>query len=160
MAVKGNTGKLVGSIAACYGAGAIGSLFTVSKIPTWYATLEKPAFTPPNAVFMPVWFTLYALMGVAIFLVWRKGLQTEGVKSSFILFWVQLVLNALWSVVFFGYESIIGGFAIILTLGVILLITIIKFFKVSKVAGGLLIPYISWIGIASSLNAWILILNP
>jgi len=159
MANKGNIGKLVGSIAACYGAGAIGSVFTVSKIPTWYTTLEKPAFTPPNAVFMPVWFTLYALMGVSIFIVWRKGLQTEGVKSAFILFWVQLVLNALWSVVFFGYESLIGGFVIILSLGIILLITIIKFFKISKVAGGLLIPYISWIGIASSLNAWVMILN-
>jgi tryptophan-rich sensory protein len=160
MAVRDNIGKLIGSIAACYGAGAFGSLFTVSKIPTWYVTLEKPAYTPPNAVFMPVWFTLYALMGIAVFLIWRRGLQTEGVKSSFILFWVQLVLNALWSLVFFGYESIIGGFAIILTLGVILLITIIKFSRISKVAGGLLIPYISWIGIASSLNAGILILNP
>ena len=159
MANKGNIGKLVGSIAACYGAGAIGSVFTVAKITTWYTTLEKPAFTPPNAVFMPVWFTLYALMGIAVFLIWRKGLQTEGVKSAFVLFWVQLVLNTLWSVVFFGYESLIGGFAIILALGIILLITIIKFFKISKIAGGLLIPYIVWIGIASSLNASVMILN-
>ena len=159
MANKVNIGKLIGSIAACYGAGAIGSVFTVSKIPTWYTTLEKPEFTPPNTVFMPVWFTLYALMGIAVYLVWRKGLQTEGVKSAFVLFWVQLVLNALWSVVFFGYESLIGGFAIILALGIVLLITIIKFFKISKTAGGLLIPYIVWIGIASSLNAGILILN-
>ena len=159
MSNKSNIGKLVGSIAACYGAGAIGSVFTVSKIPTWYATLEKPTFTPPNAVFMPVWFTLYALMGIAVFLIWRKGLQTEGVRSAFVLFWVQLVLNALWSVVFFGYESLIGGFAIILALGIILLITIIKFFKISKIAGGLLIPYIVWIGIASSLNASVMILN-
>jgi benzodiazapine receptor len=159
MANKGNVGKLVGCLAACYGAGAIGSVFTTPKILTWYATLEKPAFTPPNAVFMPVWFTLYALMGVAVFLVWRKGLQTKGVKPAFILFWVQLVLNVLWSVVFFGYESLVGGFAIILALGIVLLITIVKFFKISKVAGGLLIPYISWIGIASSLNAWVMILN-
>ena len=72
---------------------------------------------------------------------------------------MQLVLNALWSVVFFGYESLIGGFAIILALGIILLFTIIKFFKISKIAGGLLIPYIVWIGIASSLNASVMILN-
>lgn len=156
---RDDIGKLVGCIAVCFGAGGIGSAFTVVKIPTWYAALEKPAFTPPNAVFMPVWFTLYALMGVSVFLVWRKGLQTEGVKVPFILFWVQLALNALWSVVFFGNESILGGFVIILALGVILLITIIKFFKLSKVAGGLLIPYIVWIGIASSLNAGILMLN-
>lgn len=159
MANKGNVGRLAGSLAACYGAGAIGSFFTTPKISTWYATLEKPAFTPPNAVFMPVWFTLYAFMGVAIYLVWRKGLQTEGVKSAFILFWVQLGLNALWSVIFFGYESLIGGFAVILSLGVILLITIVKFFKISKVAGGLLIPYIVWIGIASALNASVMMLN-
>ena len=75
MANKRNVGKLMGCLVACYGAGGIGSAFTISKIPTWYATLEKPAFTPPNAVFMPVWFTLYALMGVAVFLIWRKGLQ-------------------------------------------------------------------------------------
>ncbi len=160
MSDKAVIGKLVGSIAACYGAGAIGSAFTTPKIPTWYATLDKPSFTPPDAVFMPVWLTLYALMGIAVFLVWRKGLQTEGVKPAFILFWVQLVLNALWSVVFFGYESPAGGFAIILALGIILLITTIKFFKISKVAGGLLLPYLSWIGIAASLNGGIMMLNP
>ena len=160
MSDKSVIGKLVGSIAACYGAGAIGSAFTTPKIPTWYATLNKPSFTPPDAVFMPVWLTLYALMGIAVFLIWRKGLQTDGVKPAFILFWVQLVLNALWSVVFFGYEFPAGGFAIILALGVILLITTIKFFKISKVAGGLLVPYLSWIGIAASLNGGIMILNP
>ena len=160
MSDKAVIGKLVGSIAACYGAGAIGSAFTTPKIPTWYATLDKPSFTPPDAVFMPVWLTLYALMGIAVFLVWRKGLQTEGVKPAFILFWVQLVLNALWSVVFFGYESPAGGFAIILALGIILLITTIKFFKISKVAGGFLLPYLFWIGIAASLNGGIMMLNP
>ena len=154
-----DVGRLVVSLAVCYGAGGIGSMFTAPKIPTWYAALERPAFTPPDAVFMPVWLTLYALMGVAVFLIWRRGLNTEGVKVPFVLFWVQLVLNALWSVVFFGQESILGGFIIILALGVILLITIIKSFRVSRVAGGLLIPYIVWIGIASSLNAGILMLN-
>ena len=160
MSDKSVIGKLVGSIAACYGAGAIGSAFTAPKIPTWYATLAKPSFTPPDAVFMPVWLTLYALMGIAVFLIWRKGLQTGRVKPAFILFWVQLVLNALWSVVFFGYESPAGGFAIILALGIILLITTIKFFKISKTAGGLLVPYLSWIVIAASLNGGIMILNP
>jgi len=159
MANRSNVGKLIGSLAACYGAGGIGSAFTTPKIATWYATLHKPAFTPPDAVFMPVWLTLYGLMGVAVYLVWRKGLQTKGVKSAFILFWVQLVLNAVWSIVFFGYESLVGGFAIILALGITLLITIIKFFRISKVAGGLLIPYIVWIGIASALNGSVMMLN-
>jgi tryptophan-rich sensory protein len=154
-----NIARLVGSIAACHGAGGIGSVFTTPKITTWYANLIKPDFTPPNAVFMPVWLTLYTLMGIAIYLVWRKGLKAEGVKPAFILFWVQLGLNAVWSIVFFGQESILGGVIIIIALWVILLITIIKFFKVSRVAGGLLIPYITWISIASALNTSILVLN-
>ena len=87
---KRDTGKLVGSLALCYGAGGIGSMFTTAKIPTWYAALEKPAFTPPNAVFMPVWLTLYALMGVAVFLLWRKGLNTEGVRTPFILYFFAI----------------------------------------------------------------------
>ncbi len=156
---KVNIARLIGSIAACHGAGGIGSVFTTPKITTWYANLTKPDFTPPNALFMPVWLTLYTLMGIAIYLVWRKGLKAEGVKTAFILFWVQLGLNAIWSVVFFGQESIIGGVIIIIALWVVLLITIIKFFKVSRVAGGLLIPYITWISIASALNTSILLLN-
>ena len=156
---KKNIAKLIGSIAACHGAGGIGAIATAPKIATWYASLIKPDFTPPNAVFMPVWLTLYTLMGVAIYLVWRKGLEAEGVKSAFIFFWVQLGINAIWSIVFFGQESILGGVIIILSLWVLLLITIIKFFKISKLAGGLLIPYIAWISIASALNTSILVLN-
>jgi len=126
---KANIAKLIGSIAACQGAGGIGSAFTTPKIATWYASLAKPDFTPPNAVFMPVWLTLYTLMGIAIYLIWRKGLEVEGVKTAFILFWTQLGLNTIWSVVFFGQESILGGVIIIIALWVVLLITIIKFFK-------------------------------
>lgn len=156
---KHNIAKLIGSIAACHGAGGIGAIATAPKIATWYTGLIKPDFTPPNAVFMPVWLTLYTFMGIAIYLVWRKGLEAEGTKSAFILFWVQLGINAIWSVVFFGQESMLGGLIIIISLWVLLLITIIKFFRVSKVAGGLLIPYITWISIASALNTWILVLN-
>ena len=153
-------GKLVGSIAACEAAGGIGAIFTTPAISTWYAALEKPAFTPPNAVFAPVWLTLYLLMGIAIFLIWRKGLNTEGVKPAFIIFWVQLIINIIWSVVFFGFESISGGLIVIILLLIAVIITIVQFFKVSRPAGGLLIPYIVWLGIATSLNVGVLILNP
>jgi len=153
-------GKLVGSIAACEGAGGIGAIFTTSAIPTWYAALNKPAFTPPNAVFSPVWITLYLLMGIAIFLIWRKGLEAKGVKPAFIIFWVQLVINILWSVVFFGLKSPFGGFIVIVLLLIAVVITIVQFFKVSRLAGGLLIPYIVWLGIATSLNVGVWILNP
>lgn len=156
---RGDVGKLVGSIVACEVAGLIGSLVTAPAISTWYTTLEKPAFTPPNWVFAPVWISLYALMGVAVFLIWRKGLSENGVRAAFIIFWVQLVVNILWSVVFFGSRSVLGGVIVIISLWVLVLITMIKFFRLSKVAGGLLVPYLAWLSIASALNVWILILN-
>ena len=152
-------GKLVGSIVACEGAGGIGAIFTTPAIATWYVTLQKPAFTPPNAVFMPVWTTLYLLMGIAVFLIWRKGLEAKEVKTAFIIFWVQLIINILWSAVFFGLKSPFGGFIVIVLLLIAVVITIVQFFKVSRLAGGLLIPYIVWLGIATSLNVGVWILN-
>jgi len=151
--------KLVVSIVACEGAGGIGAIFTTPAIPAWYSGLKKPAFTPPNAVFAPVWITLYLLMGIAVFLVWRGGLGQEGVTIAFVVFWVQLVLNILWSVVFFGLKSILGGMIMILLLWVAILVSIIMFFGVSPLAGGLLIPYIIWVTIAANLNVRVWMLN-
>jgi benzodiazapine receptor len=151
--------KLIVSIIACEGAGGIGSFFTRKAITTWYAGLKKPAFTPPNSVFGPVWITLYALMAVAVFFVWRDGLAQEGVRVAFIAFWVQLVLNVLWSVVFFRRRSILGGMVVILVLWAAILVTMIKFFGVSNVAGSLLIPYLVWVSIAANLNVRIWMLN-
>lgn len=151
--------KLIVSIAACEGAGGIGAIFTMRAIPTWYASLKKPAFTPPNSVFGPVWITLYLLMGIAIFLVWREGLGQEGVTIAFTVFWIQLVLNILWSVIFFGLRSIIGGMIMLLLLWIVVLVNIIMFFDVSLIAGGLLIPYIIWLTIAANLNVQVWILN-
>jgi tryptophan-rich sensory protein len=151
--------KLIVGIVACEGAGGIGAIFTVSAIPTWYAALEKPPFTPPNWVFGPVWITLYLLMGIAVFLVWRRGLGTSGVLPAFIIFWVQLVFNALWSVIFFGFQSLLGGLVVIIILWLLILLTIITLFRVSKSAGGLLIPYLVWVSIATYLNVGVWILN-
>ena len=151
--------KLIVSIVVCEGAGGIGAIFTTSAIPTWYAGLKKPAFTPPNSAFGPVWITLYLLMGIAVFLVWREGLSQDGVTVAFTLFWVQLVLNVLWSVVFFGRKSILGGMVVILLLWAAILANIIVFFGVSPIAGGLLIPYIIWVTIAANLNAQVWRLN-
>ena len=94
--------RLVISIAACEGAGGIGAIFTTRAIPGWYAGLKKPKFIPSNSAFTPVWLTLYLLMGIAVFLVWRQGLGQEGVAIAFAIFWAQLVLNILWSVIFLG----------------------------------------------------------
>jgi len=152
-------GKLIGCIAICEGIGLLGSVFTAPAIDTWYAALVKPGFTPPNAVFGPVWTTLYALMGVALFLVWRRGLAVPGVKPAFILFWVQLGVNLSWSIVFFGDRSILGGLVIIISLWVLVLITMLRFFRISKTAGSLLVPYLVWLSIATALNVQIWRLN-
>ena len=154
-----NIARLVVSILACEAAGGIGSIFTISAIPTWYATLEKPPFTPPNSVFGPVWITLYLLMGIAVFLVWRRGLDERGILPAFVIFWIQLVFNVMWSVIFFGSKSLLGGVVVILILWLLILIAMIRFFKVSKVAGGLLIPYLIWVSIASYLNIGVWLLN-
>ena len=151
--------KLVVSIVACLAAGAIGSLFTRSAIPTWYATLEKPPFSPPNWLFAPVWTLLYILMGIAAFLVWRKGLENRGVRIALIVFLIQLVLNALWSVVFSGLESPLCGLIVISVLWVAILVTVIKFFKISRVASVLMWPYLLWVTFAAVLNASIWLLN-
>ncbi|MDH5364837.1 MAG: tryptophan-rich sensory protein [Dehalococcoidia bacterium] len=151
--------KLVVSIVACQCAGLIGSIFTMPAIPTWYETLAKPSFTPPSWLFAPAWVTLYVLMGVAAFLIWRKGLDIRNVKSALIIFLVQLVLNALWSAIFFGAKSLIGGAVVIVLLWIAILFTILRFFKISAAAGGLLIPYILWVSFASVLNISILALN-
>ena len=152
--------KLVVSLVACQCAGAIGSIFTTPAISTWYATLEKPSFNPPNWLFAPAWITLYLLMGVAAFLIWRQGLGQKGVRAALIIFLVQLVLNALWSVVFFGLHSPLWGVVVIIALWIAILITIIKFFKLSTAAGSLMLPYILWVSFAAVLNIALFMLNP
>jgi translocator protein len=151
--------RLVVSLVICQCAGLIGSFFTITSIPTWYATIQKPGFTPPNWVFGPAWITLYALMGIAAFLIWRKGFDKPGVIGALTLFLAQLILNAFWSVVFFGFQSPAAGFVVIVLLWMVILFTILRFFRLSTAAGVLLIPYILWVTFASVLNFSIWILN-
>ena len=156
----GNIIKLLISVIVCECAGLIGSIFTTGAIPTWYAALQKPSFTPPNWLFAPVWSTLYLLMGIAAFLVWRKGLADRQVRIALIIFLIQLILNILWSVVFFGLESPLSGLIVIIVLWIAILITILRFWKISHAAAWLLVPYIVWVSIATALNASIWALNP
>jgi len=151
--------KLVASIVICQFAGLIGSVFTTPAIPTWYATLRKPSFSPPNWLFAPVWITLFALMGVSAFLVWRKGLGDQQVKVALSIFAIQLILNISWSVVFFGLRSPLAGLIVISILWVAILWTILNFFKISTTAGIVLIPYILWVSFAGVLNLFIWRLN-
>lgn len=139
--------------------GVVGSLFTTPAIPTWYATLKKPALTPPNAVFGPVWTTLYVLMGVAAFLVWRRGWGEPAVRRAAAAFVIQVILNAAWSAIFFGAHAPGWAFAEIIALWVTILITIFLFRKVSVAAAWLMVPYILWVSFASFLNLQVWLLN-
>lgn len=152
--------RLIISIVACQCAGIVGSVFTMRAIPTWYAALQKPPFTPPDWLFAPAWITLYLLMAISAFLVWHTGLENRQTRSALIVFLVQLILNALWSIAFFGLESPLYGLIVIIALWVAILLTIIKFFRISTIAGALLVPYILWVSFAMVLNGSILVLNP
>jgi benzodiazapine receptor len=146
-------------ILICQCAGLIGSLFTRPSIPTWYATLDKPHFTPPNWIFSPVWISLFLLMGISLFLIWRRGLVERKVRVALGFFGAQLIFNILWSMLFFGLRSPLAGFIDIAVLWVAIALTIFYFLKVSKTAGLLLVPYIVWVSFASMLNGYIWRLN-
>jgi tryptophan-rich sensory protein len=147
-----NLWKIIISVLVAELAGVIGSLFTFAAIPTWYATLAKPAFNPPNWVFAPVWNILFILMGVAAFLVWKRGLDKKAVRLALILFLVQLVLNSFWSIIFFGLHNPGAAYIEIIFLWLAILATIISFYKVVPKAAYLLIPYILWVTFAAFLN--------
>jgi translocator protein len=140
-------------------ASAVGSFATVRAIPTWYKGLAKPAFNPPEWLFGPAWMVLYLLMAVAAWLVWKQGLGEAGVKLALAVFLAQLILNALWSILFFGFRSPLAGLVEIVVLWLAILATIVLFFRVSAPAGVLLLPYIAWVTFAAILNAAILRLN-
>jgi len=151
--------KLVIAIVVSELAGIVGSVFTVSSIPTWYATLQKPSFSPPNWIFGPAWTTLYFLIGIAAFLVWKKGLERKDVKIALGVFGVQLFLNTLWSIIFFGLHNPFWAFIEIIVLWLAILATISAFYKISRPAAYLLLPYILWVSFAAVLNFSIMILN-
>jgi len=151
--------KLIISVVVCQGAGIIGSIFTAPAIADWYITLQKPFFTPPNWLFAPAWITLFLLMGIAASIIWHIGLEERPVRVALVLFIGQLILNALWSFAFFGMESPLLGMIVIVALWVAILATIVRFFRISSLAGWLMIPYIGWVTFAGILNVAIYMLN-
>ena len=152
--------KLIVSILIVFLAGAVGTVFTLKEITGWYAYLPKPSWTPPNWAFGPIWSTLYVLMGISLFLIWREGLNRKDVQIAIIVFAVQLAINVIWSLVFFGTHNLFGGLVLVLILWAAILVNIIVFYRISKPAGLILIPYIVWVSIASYLNYSVLILSP
>ena len=151
--------KLIVSIIICQMAGVIGTIFTVDSISGWYTGLTKPDFNPPNWIFGPVWILLYLMMGVSLFLVWREDLKNAVVKKAFYIFMVQLLFNTLWSIVFFGFQSISSALIIIIVLWLLIIYTILNFLKISRTSGILLIPYLLWVTFAVILNFFIFKLN-
>ncbi|MGI0134238.1 MAG: TspO/MBR family protein [Candidatus Micrarchaeaceae archaeon] len=145
---------LVSSVALCEVVGNVGTLFTIPAIPTWYATLAKPIFTPPNWVFAPTWLVLYLLMGISLYLVVRRA--SKGVLA---IFGVQLALNVLWSFSFFGLKSTLGGLITAVALFISIVATMVVFWKTSKAASLLLLPYMAWSAFAAALNLFVLVLN-
>lgn len=144
--------KLIVSILVCQGAGIIGGLFNSASIKTWYVTLKKPVFNPPNWVFAPMWISLYLLMGIALYLVWIADIPAREKFWALTLFGAQLVLNILWSYFFFYLQSPLSGLIDIAVLWILILLTIVKFYPLDRTAALLLTPYILWVTYAAVLN--------
>jgi len=148
---------LVGFILLSQAAGILGSFATVPNIDSWYEFLIKPELNPPNWIFGPVWTTLYTLMGIASYLVWKS--RGEDYKRALALFFAHLFVNTAWSIVFFGEQNVGLALGIIILLDLMLLEIIRRFWKISKTAGIILIPYLLWVLFATYLNASIFLLN-
>lgn len=174
--------RFFASIIICQLAGVVGSVFTMPAIKGWYSTLTKPSFNPPNWIFGPVWGLLFLLMGISLFLAWEKGFQikiTAKDKSKKIwndfsrklwvgtwreenaaaIFVLQLILNILWSVSFFGLQSPMLAYFEVIMLWFAILYTIVNFYRISKWAAYLLVPYLVWVSFAAVLNYFIWNLN-
>lgn len=150
---------LVVWIAVCLGAGAVGAVATTPEIDAWYRTLERPWFTPPDAVFGPVWTTLYVLMGVAAWLVWRvEGFR--GAAYPLGLFAAQLALNVAWSFIFFAVHQLGWALAEVVVLWLAIAATTVAFFRRSRLAAWLMTPYLAWVAYAAALNFALWRMNP
>ncbi|MFD2826363.1 TspO/MBR family protein [Leeuwenhoekiella polynyae] len=146
-------------VTICLIVGFLSAIATQSSVDVWYINLEKPFFTPPNWLFGPIWTLLYILMGVAAGMVWNKGFYHKWVKTALYHFGFQLILNASWSIFFFGLKLILPALIIILALIILLLFTFKWFKVVNPSAATLLIPYIIWVAYATALNFEIWRLN-
>ncbi|MDQ7949471.1 MAG: TspO/MBR family protein [Pedobacter sp.] len=139
--------------------GFIGSFLTQESVHTWYTTLEKPSLNPPNEIFAPVWTTLYILMGIASYLVWKKRKVVSGYSWAVRIYFLQLLLNLAWSYLFFYRRAVDMALIEIGILLVAILINAIIFYRINKVAGWLYAPYLLWVSFASYLTYSIFILN-
>lgn len=154
-----NIKKLIIAIILCQLAGVIGGLFTSHTIPTWYQTIKKPVFNPPNWIFGPVWTLLYLAMGISLYLIWKSDGPGNAKTMAMTVFFIQLGLNILWSFLFFFLKNPLAGFIEIIVLWIFILITILLFYPLSKLGSLLMIPYILWVSFAAVLNYFLWHLN-
>jgi len=151
--------KLIVAVIGCELVGLLGTPFTVTAIPAWYTTLNKPFFAPPNWIFGPVWTLLYFLMGISIYLIWKQGWKKKKIRIAVQFFFTQLALNFIWTPIFFGLRSPGLGLIVIVAMWIFIVLTMRKFYPLSKLAFYLLMPYLLWVSFATLLNAAILVLN-
>ncbi|MFH1715650.1 MAG: TspO/MBR family protein [Elusimicrobiota bacterium] len=150
--------KLILSVLLCQGAGVVGGFITAKTVKTWYVTLNKPSFNPPDWVFGPVWTFLYLCMGVSLYLVWKES-DNNVINKAVIVFLIQLVLNSLWSILFFGVRSPFLALIDIIFLLIGIALCIILFYNISKLAGYLMMPYFLWVCFAAVLNTSLWLMN-
>ncbi|MBP8115793.1 MAG: tryptophan-rich sensory protein [Chitinophagaceae bacterium] len=154
-----NTLKLIIAIAIPVAVGGISGFFTATGVDSWYQTINKPSWNPPGWIFGPVWTTLYVMMGIALFLVWKSDSSDILKKTAIALFAIQLILNFFWSFIFFDQQQIGWALLEIIVMWIFILLTIFAFGNVSKLAAWLLVPYVSWVSFATILNYTIWKLN-
>ncbi|MEI7463450.1 MAG: TspO/MBR family protein [Candidatus Taylorbacteria bacterium] len=150
---------LIFAVIICELAGIVSSYFSKPSLDSWYQTLVQPDIAPPSWIFAPVWTALFALMGIALFFVWKSNADKASKKTAIQVFSAQLLLNIMWSILFFGLQSPRGALVEILSLWLIIVATMIAFFRISRTTMYLLIPYILWVSFAAYLNFSIWILN-
>jgi len=151
--------KLFFCVLICLSVGAVSGYFTANEILTWYTTLNKPSFNPPNWIFGPAWTILYIFMAISMWLVWKSDVPSAKKNTAIFIFAIQLILNFFWSILFFSFHQL--GFALIeiILLWIFILLSILKFYPISTTAAYLLIPYLLWVSFASVLNFAIWRLN-
>ncbi len=147
-----NTIKLIISIAIPVLIGGLSGFFTASGVYSWYQTIQKPSWNPPSWIFAPVWTTLYVMMGISLFLVWKADATAQIKRKAIVLFSIQLALNFSWSLIFFSLQQPGWALVEIIVMWFFILLTILAFAPINRIAAWLLVPYISWVSFATILN--------
>ena len=147
------------SLVITLGIAYVASLFTRPEIAGWYSSLNKPAFNPPSWLFAPVWITLYIIIAIAAYIIWKKRERSSEYTTTVVIYVIQLLLNFSWSIVFFGMHQILAALIVILALLVAIILNINWFGRFSKAAAWMMVPYLLWVSFGTLLNLSILILN-